>query len=361
MHSDLKFCMNSYLTYRAIVDHERRFADHLTPWFYRNDGPRTPINTAEELDQHLRKEMDQVLAQGPVALMLSSGMDSAILAAYLPAGTPAYTLQCRADSSLDEATVAQMYAERNHLKHTVVDVYWSDYEEHALKLMQRKACPIHSIEVQVYKAALQAKEAGIKTLIFGETADIIYGGHSKLLSRDWNLEQFIQRFSFVDVHKVLRHPLTIPDPILPHVQADGNVDVFGFLNAFEYDVSLGFYNNACELAGMSFFSPYASSILGHSLDLARIRSGEGKYVIRDLFRKLYPDLPIPEKTPFPRPMTQWLKTWTGPLHPELLPDALPELTGDQKWYVYALNQFLLNLIGEENYAISENRTSENPL
>lgn len=347
MKSDLLFCANSYLTYRAIVDHSRQFADHLPPWFYHHDVPRRPINTARELDRHLRSATSAALKSGPVALMLSSGMDSAILASYLPEGTQTYTLRCHADSGIDEVGIAGEYARRNKLKHSVVDIYWSDYEAYAGKLMARKGCPIHSIEVQIYKAALQAKADGIRTLIFGETADIIYGGHSKLLARDWDLEAFTRRFSFVDTEKVLRHPQRIQDPILPYVREDGNVDVFAFLNGFEYDVSLGFYNNACCLAQMGFFAPYSSTILGHPLDLARIRSGEGKYVIRELFQQLYPDLPIPAKTPLPRPMAQWLKHWTGPLHSEVLPDHLSELTGDQKWYVYALNQFLLEFAGED--------------
>ena len=361
MKSDLLFCANSYLTYRAIVDHQKQFCDAYPAWFYHHDVPRRTVNTARELDRHLRSAMNLALKSGPVALMLSSGMDSAILASYLPAGTQTYTLHCQADSGIDETDKAKRYADRFGLKHKVIDVYWSDFEENALTLMKQKGFPIHSIEVQVYKAAMQAKADGIRTLIFGETADIIYGGHSKLLSRDWNLEQFTQRFSFVDVHQVLRHPMTIQDPILPHVQPDGNVDVFGFLNDFEYDVSLGFYNNACNLAGMQFFSPYSSSRLGHPLDLDRIRNGEGKYVIRELFQLIYPDLPIPEKTPLPRPMAQWLKDWAGPFHPEILPDHIPNLTGDQKWYVYALNQFLMECTKEEDYAISETGTPEAPL
>lgn len=343
MKTDLNFCMNSYLTYRAIVDHERRFADDLQPWFFHNDVPRVPVNTAQELDHQLRERVEEALQDGPVALMLSSGMDSAILARYLPEGTRTYTLHCQADSGIDETAKAKAYADMNHLQHTVVDIYWEDFEQYALPLMKRKGCPIHSLEVQAYKAAVQAKKDGIKTLIFGETADIIYGGHSKLLAQNWDLEAFTKRFSFVDVQKVLRHPQIIQDPILPHVEESGNVDVFGFLNEFEYDVSLGFYNNACNMAGMRFFAPYSYTILGHPLDLSRIRSGEGKYVVRELYQMLYPDMPIPAKTPLPRPMTEWLKNWNGPFHEEIIPDHISELTGDQKWYVYALNMLLTDM------------------
>lgn len=346
MQTNLNFCMNSYLMYRAIVDHDRRFSDELNPWFYKNDSKRTPICSSQELDAHLKQEMETVLGRGPVALMLSSGMDSAILATYLPEGTQTYTLHCKSEGGIDETAAAKKYADINRLKHKVIEIEWKDFEDFTVPLMKNKGCPIHSIEVQVYKAALQARNDGINTLIFGETADIIYGGHSKLLSRDWTLEEFTERFSFVDVTKVLREPRIIQDPIIPHCDEAGYVDVFGFLNAFEYDVSLGFYNNACNLGNIDFFSPYASSILGIPLDLERIRNGDGKYIIKELFCKLYPDIPVPEKTPLPRPMGEWLKNWTGPLHKELKADHISEMTGDQKWYIYALNRFLTEIVGE---------------
>lgn len=346
MIDDPYYCMNSFLMYRSIVNHAYRFSRDLEPWYFKSENSRTRINTAEELDVHLKAKIDSKLREGSVALMLSSGMDSAILASYLPAGTQTYTLRCHANSGIDETEKARLYAEKNKLKHAVVDIYWDDFEEYALPLMKRKGYPIHSIEVQIYKAALRAKQDGIKTLIFGETADIIYGGHSKLLSRDWTLDAFTERFSFVNPQKVLRHPMLIQEPILPHVMQNGNVDVFGFLNDFEYSVSLGFYTNACQLANVDFFAPYSYTVLGHPLDLERIRSGEGKYVVRELYQKLYPDIPVPPKTPLPRPMDEWLADWNGPLHSEIVSEGLVGLTGDQKWYVYALNAFLLHILKE---------------
>ena len=347
METDLRYCMNSYLQYRTVVDQRRRFYDNISPWYYKETNERIPVNTAEELDIQLRRQIERALECGSVGLMLSSGMDSAILASYLPEGTRAYTLHCQAESGIDETEKARVYAERNGLRHSVVEVYWEDFQKYTLPLMKQKGYPIHSIEVQIYKAALQARKDGIKTLIFGETADIIYGGHSKLLSQDWKLEAFTDRFSFVDTAKVLRHPMRIQDPILPYVKEDGNVDVFQFLNGFEYGVSLGFYTNACRLAGVELCAPYSYTILGHTLDYDRIRMGESKYVVRELYQRIYPDIPVPEKTPLPRPMTEWLRDWKGPFHQEIIPEHISELTGDQKWYVYALNEFLLHIRGEE--------------
>ncbi len=336
--------MSSYLQYRAIVDPARKFADGVEAWHYEPGGPRIPVNTSRELQAQLEKNIARALETGTCALMLSSGMDSAILARFLPEGTRAYTLQCQADQGVDEASGAAHYARVNGLRHEVVRVTWQDYEENALALMRRKGCPIHPLEVQVLKAARKAKEDGVDTLIFGETADIIYGGHSMLLARDWTKEEFLQRFTFVDPARVMRRPMCIDSPITPYVRPDGNVDVAGFLNGFEYPVSLGFYNNACSLGQVRCVTPYAHTILGHPLDLNRIRAGEGKYVVRELYHSLYPDMPIPGKTPLPRPMGEWLKDWRGPEHPALIREGIQGMTGDQKWYVYALDLFLREIV-----------------
>ena len=346
MRSDVKYCMCSYLQYRSLVDVQCRFSDHISSWYYTENKERVRVNSAEELDRELRFRVNEVLAKGKVALMLSSGMDSAILAKYLPKGTQTYTLRCHAKSGIDETEAARYYAEVNGLKHSIVDVYWEDFEKYALPLMRQKGYPIHSIEVQIYKAALQARKDGIPILMFGETADIIYGGHSKLLERDWTLDDFVERFSFVDPELVLREPMRISDPVYPYVEKDGMVDVFGFLNGFEYDVSLGFYTNACRLGDVELSVPYAYTVLGHDLDLQRIRGGEGKYVVRELYQRLYPEHKIPEKTPLPRPMTEWLEKWSGPEHPAFIKEHISELTGDQKWYVYALDQFMRYIVEE---------------
>lgn len=341
---DPNFCMNSYLMYRTIVDKNYVFSKRIPTWYADNTQERVPVANACELSEALKYGIEQAFSQGPAALMLSGGMDSAILASYMPKGSRAYTLHCIAESAIDERAEAADYALMNDLRHDIVDIYWNDFDKFATPLMKQKGYPIHSIEVQIYKAALQAKRDGIQTLIFGETADIIYGGHSKLLSREWTKDQFVSRFCFVDPQKVLKFPQWIEEPVLPLVDSKGQVDAFAFLNAFEYDVSLTFYKNACRLAGINFCAPYARTYLSEPLDIIRVRSGESKYIIRELFHKLYPSHVIPDKTPLPRPMTEWLAQWNGPLHDVFLHGCLEELTGDQKWYVYALNEFLLHIL-----------------
>ena len=341
---DPAYCMSSWLMYRTLVDEDRSFSPAIRPWFFREEPERRAVNAREELETALRGQVSRAMERGTVGLMLSGGMDSAILAAMMPEGARAYTLHCHAEGALDEVPAAAAYAKHNGLCHEIVDVYWSDYEELALPLMRQKGYPVHSIEVQIARAARQARADGVEVLIFGETADIIYGGHSKLLARDYTADEFTRRFAFVDPRRVLKDPQWITLPVEPYVRKDGSVDVFAFLNGFEYPVSLGFYTNACRMGGIEFYAPYSHTVLGHPLDLERVRRGESKYLVRELYRKLYPDFSVPDKTPLPRPMAQWLGNWAGPQHPAFLPGCHEGLSGDQKWYIYALDRFLREVV-----------------
>lgn len=79
--------------------------------------------------------------------------------------------------------------------------------------------------------------------------------------------------------------------------------------------------------------------LAFPLDLQRIRNGEPKYLIRELFSKRYPNLNIPDKIPMPRATEQWLKNYT-PTRKEFKIENINILTGDQKWLIYCLETFL---------------------
>ena len=86
--------------------------------------------------------------------------------------------------------------------------------------------------------------------------------------------------------------------------------------------------------------------MGNPLDLNRVRNGESKYLIRELFSKCYPEIPVPEKTPMPRPVDEYFKNWKGPRRVEFRDDIdMSKLSGNQKWQLYCLEQFL-NMIEE---------------
>ncbi len=204
--------------------------------------------------------------------------------------------------------------------------------------MEHKGAPIHSIEVQIYKAALQAKADGFERLIFGESADCLFGGQSNLLSKDWRIGEFIDRYSYVMPYKVLKESTLVLEPYFRH-EHDGFIDPHEFLSTEFFPESISSYINACETAGIDIELPYAKCFMALPLDYQRIRSGEGKYLVREIFQSLFADFEIPPKTPMPRPMNEWLKNWAGPTRPEFWPHCTDHMTGDQKWLVWCLEKF----------------------
>ena len=324
--------MSAFLMYRMPRPEETNTMESFFP-------NRIPVSNSHELEEYLKGRVSNVGEK--TAIALSGGIDSAILAKYMPKGSLAYTFKCVVPGVqvTDESPAAARYARECGLKHKIVEIYWEDFEQYADALMIQKGAPIHSIEVQIYKAALKAKEDGIDTLVFGEAADAVYGGLSGLLSKDWRIGDFIQRYSYVLPYMALRNPEMPIEPYKQH-EKNGYVDPHQFISNVFIQESVASYLNAAKLAGIELILPYPETFLAGDIDYDRIRSGENKYLVREVFQRLYPDFVIPPKTPMPRPMNEWLKDWVGPTREEFWPHCTDTMTGDQKWLVWALERYL---------------------
>lgn len=247
----------------------------------------------------------------------------------------------------DETPNAKRYAEECGLEHRVIEIYWKDFEKYAPLLMRHKGMPIHSIEIQIYKAALQAKADGFDTLIFGESSDVTYGGMNGLLSKDWTLGEFADRYSYVMPYRILKEFQMIMEPY-KKVEYDGHIDAHEFCRTTFLEEGMGSYVNACQCAGIQIRAPFCETTMAVPIDLERIRNGENKYRVREVFKKLYPDFTIPPKLPMPRPMNEWLADWGGAKRSEFWPHCTDGMTGDQKWLVWILERFL-NMLDEGDY------------
>ena len=338
---DKRYCMSAYLMFRSLLTQKYSFAPGIETHMAEGDFQRAQIHDSHELHDHLKKEVEKATEDGKAALMLSGGMDSAILACWMPKGSQVYTLKCIVPGVqvVDETPGARRHAQRNGLKQRIVDIRWEDFEAYTPALMRHKGAPIHSIEVQIYKAALQAKADGFTKLIFGENADIIYGGMNGLLKKDWTFGEFVDRYSYVLPYKVLKDPQLILEPFQKYT-VDGIVDAHAFLNEYFRIEALSTYYNACETAGIEFVGPFSTSNMAIPIDYARVRSGDTKYLVREVYRQLYGDESLPEKIPLPRPMNEWMAQWEGPQRDEFYPHCIQSMTGDQKWMVYALEKYL---------------------
>lgn len=338
---DKVYCMSSFLMYRTIADQNKSFAPGVVPQLHGANFERQNVHDSFELEEALKNHVQRACIDGKAALALSGGIDSAILAKYMPAGSTVYTFKCIVPgiTVTDESPVAARYAAECGLVHKIVEIYWEDYEKYTPNLMKQKGSPIHSIEVQIYKACLQAKADGFTSLIFGESADANFGGLSDLLSKDRTIGDFIQRYSFVPPYRALKE-FEIPlSPILPFVH-DGYVEVHDFLRHSFFAESTASYVNAAAVAGIVPILPYAYTYMAAPIDYERIRRGENKYLVREIFNRLYSGFSVPPKTPMPRPVNEWFKDWKGPIRPEFWPHCTDDMSGDQKWLVYCLERFL---------------------
>lgn len=341
MEVDKKYCMSSFLMYRAVIDEEKCFSKQYIPSHFKVDFPRTPIANSFELENTMKKLLEEWTADGKAALALSGGIDSAVLAKFMPKGSKVYTFQCVVPGKevTNEVPQASKYVKECGLEHEVIEIYWEDMEKYAPLLMKSKGAPIHSIEVQIYKAALKAKQDGYERLIFGETSDINYGGLDKFFFDDWTVGKWLERYCYVMPYLALKEYEVINKPVRPYVK-DGIVDVHEFLRNFTLETSMGSYLNACKCAGIEFKSPYLMTYMSQPLDYKRIQNGESKYLVREVFERLYPNMEVPVKISMPRPMAEWFSNWDGPKRVEFWKNCTKNMDGDQKWLVWALEKFL---------------------
>ena len=338
------FCMSSFLTFRYVVRKEAAWMPGFAPvWPQPSSPDPIGVSHAAELLDALRHLVSQVTRRSQLGIFLSGGIDSALLAALLPEGTPAYTIRFAAEGAVDESPMAAVYAERCGLPHRIITVTWADYEQTMDVLMRHKRSPLHPVEVGLFRAASEAARDGLRTIMIGNGADSTFGGMDQLLARDWTTDEFVRRYTFLDPASAIKEPVSMR-PVYEAYGATQRFDVRGFLKEVHGRGIAQAFDNAIQAAGCQSVEPYEALTLTAPLDLARIRRGESKYLLRELFRQFYPDLEVPEKIPFARPMDQWLQAWSGPQRREFVEASVrPSYSGEQKWLLYSLERFM-NLV-----------------
>lgn len=267
-------------------------------------------------------------------------MDSAIVASYIRGD--AYTFRfLNGEYQKDELNRAEYYAKYYGLKLHYVDITWDTVVKHLDSVMWAKGAPVHSIEPQILQAALQAQNDGVEMMFVGESSDLVFGGMDQLLSRDWNFDEFMHRYIFTEPSAVLKEPVSVAD-VFERYRINGDkIDFLKFMDDIFSIESSSSYMNAFAVAGMDYYDPYARLKMADPLDLNRVRNGESKYLIRELMHKKYPEIPVPNKVPMPRPVDSYFKDWEGPHRPEFKKDLnMASFTGNQKWQFYCLERFL---------------------
>jgi hypothetical protein len=338
---DDAYCSSAYLALRWVPRRDRRWSRATTPVFPEcPGGQRHQVLTADDVLRELRRIVRDSCARQKAGLLLSGGIDSAVLAALAPRGTPAFTIRFASETVADESQRASAYAALAHHPHHVVTVDWADYETSLSELMRHKGAPLHAVEVGLYCAARRAADQGIDVLITGNGADSTFGGLDQLLGRDWTFDAFVDRYTFLPPAVALREPVDLSGVFEPF-RREGGIDVQGFLKTVHGDGVTQAFTSAISYGGCATVAPYEDLVLGTLLDLARIRAGESKYILREVFQRLYPGLPLPQKIAFARPMDAWMGDWTGPSSDRFRSEIdVRRMTGEQRWLVFCLDEFL---------------------
>ena len=344
MSVDKNYCMSSYMAFRYIAkDGVDFYPDmhhaNITPIA---DNEKILVHTADDIDCAIRTQMDKFSGKKK-GIMLSGGMDSAIVASYM-SGCDAYTFRFLGGKfQKDELSRAEYYAKYYGLKLHYVDITWETVLNHLDAVMRAKCAPVHSIEPQILQAALQAKEDGVEMMFVGESSDLVFGGMDQLLSKDWTFNEFKARYTFTDPLVVLNNPVSVDEVFEKYRKKEDRIDFLSFMDDVFSIESSSSYMNAFGVAGMDYYDPYARLKMAETLDLYRVRHGEPKYLIRDLMHKKYPDIPVPDKVPMPRPVDEYFKDWKGPMRPKFRQDLeMTKFTGNQKWQMFCLERFLNN-------------------
>lgn len=338
---DKNYCMSSYMALRYIEDDSKDFYEgfHHKNIIPLNNENKIYVKTAEDIDREISEQI-KMFKEKKKGILLSGGMDSAIVASYL-SGSDAYTFRfLNGEFQKEELARAEYYAQYYGLNLHYVDISWDTVVSHLDACMKNKCAPVHSIEPQILQAALQAKNDGVEIMFVGESSDLIFGGMDGLLAKDWTFDEFMNRYIFTKPEEVLVNPVSMQYLFERYREGD-NIDFLSFMdNVFSIESSSS-YLNAFEVAKMPYYDPYAKLKMTDELDLYRVRHGEPKYLIRELMSKKYPEIPVPNKVPMPRPVDEYFKKWEGPKRPEFRNDIdLDKFTGNQKWQLYCLERFL---------------------
>ena len=337
---DKNYCMSSYLALRYV---EKENTDFFEGIKYKRphlkDGEKVYVRTAFDIDKAIALQIEKLCGR-KIGILLSGGMDSAILASYLK-GCDAYTFRfLGGDFQREEMERAEKFAEHNEMSLHYVDIDWDIINASLPKIMKEKGGPVHSIEPQIYQGAIQAKADGIDLMIIGDGSDYVFGGMDQLLSKDWKFDEFIKRYIYIDPKEVLDSPISV-DYLFERYRNGENIDFLKFMSIVATEESYGSYSNAFETAQLNYYDPYEILEMAEPLDLERIRKGESKYLIRELFKIRYPDFNIPEKIPMPRPVDKYFENWGGPRRKEFKSNLnMNNFTGNQKWLLYCLERFL---------------------
>ncbi len=336
MNDSLEKSVGCFLRYRS-------FPHDISPFsakrYFKLDRHPTLVCDENDVDK-LFTEYCSKIDFSKTGIMLSGGIDSVLLASYMPKGSYAFTISYPEMKQKDEVEKAKHFAEEFSLKLVVVPVTFEDVLKYQDELMKFKGQPLATIEIGIYKMCLEAKKCGLTRVLSGMGADGTFGGTFLLMSRDWTNKEFVDRFTYIDPAIVMKKPV---DSMEFYELYYGNpyYNLQGFLDDVETEYTIAYFMNPCELSGIKLYVPYEDCKRGFELSRDDMLNGREKIVLRKLFKKRLGYDYEGIKYAFPRPTEHWLKLYDEKLDEMFFEDSYSRLKKpEQKWVLYTTNHFI---------------------
>lgn len=351
---NIEQCVDEYLAFQHIYSnigwvegvHNRTYNEF-------TECPRNiKVNSGKDAVENLLWLKDKFLKNykhTEIGILISSGIDSACIAKIIPENSYAFYATYVERDTDPEIEIVKKYCEINKLKLIIVNVSWSDYNNHMDYLMSIKKNPIHPCEIPVYMCCIKARHLNVKLLMSGWGADTHFGGMDKLISNDWKLEEFKKRYEYCP--RITKDNQILDNTYSKYINKDGTIDVQQFLTYNYHSMTIKSFFYIPELTGLIHLPLWGYLGINGNLDITRIRNGEPKYIIRETFELLYSNdaVSLTTKIPFTRPTDIYMEDhFYDNEYIDILKDYIikhSHLTSQQKWMIYCLNRFIkiLNL------------------
>ena len=309
---------------------------------YRRFFPATPkqhvpVNHEQEILDYIQGALQKLPVSSGV--LLSGGLDSAILARFMPAGSMAYTIDYAEAGNRSEFREAAQFLAKG-VRHQQVLINRRQFFQAADDLVVRKRMPLVPHEAAVAIATQQARQDGVTHLVGGFGADTGFGGFSNYYrNRRW--EDFAAHMlpKYWNPAVVLNESGDVAWVARQYVEA-GTVDVQNFLK--EVGVEGNAVATTIQALGLTPVFPYADMRYGRRFDVGRIVSGDTKYLLKSLFRRLCPNHTPARKFPLHVPYNQWMMGYQ-PSRKEFKPTLkLQPDQGKRNALVYSLERYFIH-------------------
>lgn len=265
-------------------------------------GKITEKEAADKVDELLAKSIsEQLYADVPVAVMMSGGIDSTLIASKSKLFSPnvnTYTISYA--FSEEEVEKASLAAKHFGVSHTVKKVSDEEALDQLKENIQHFEEPYSSFEVLI-NAAKYAHDNEFKVVLSGNGADELFGGYSHtlklkrwLLMRNFNFikpliftkDPFSQKvknyfsqetmLDFFRQSQISMMPLQVKNVLQPEIYHQMNTDLSGFYASesknysgyFEYDMKYSLSSHhvfrddlSAMKYGVEFRYPYLSNTL----------------------------------------------------------------------------------------------------